>query len=283
VYEKRKALNRSAESSAPNMFGVSDPDPEVTFWESYKDCEDSACRQLNGPEDIAVLAEPIEELLCYHTVSKQAGWDKDGESTVSTMKALIKRWIGFLIELYAVKKVPLSVQAASADASDSNSWSNLSALDWTMIWRSILLLSYDKYFCQVFGKEKIILESLAQNANAAWGDSVPLLDKCWDCNEPLISLVVGKQCNGCKMMYTEKGDHRLFGTYLPGKLCRIVPDSKALMIPFYYNGKPVPADPDPFYKAHVHIDVPESLSDPKHFGHLMWKFCEFMASREGTK
>jgi hypothetical protein len=56
-----------------------------------------------------------------------------------------------------------------------------------------------------------------------------------------------------------------------------------LVIPFYYNGKPVPVDPDPFYKANVHIDVPESLSDPKHFGHLMWKFCEFMASREGTK
>jgi hypothetical protein len=217
------------------------------------------------------------------------------------MKALIKRWIGFLIELYAVKRVPSSVQAASADASDSNSWSSLSALDWTMIWRSILLLSYDKYFCQVFGKEKIILENLAQNANAAWVDSLPIFDKCWDCNEPLAALSAGKQCNSCRVVYTEKGDcercvrcprpsSRRVTRKISNGRCescgwnyRIVPDSKALMIPFYYNGKPVPADPDHFYKAHAHIDVPESLSDPKHFGHLMWKFCEFMASREGTK
>jgi hypothetical protein len=236
------------------------------------------------------------------------------------MKALIKRWIGFLIELYAVKRVPSSVQAASADASDSNSWSSLSPRDWTMIWRSILLLSYDKYFCQVFGKEKIILESLAQNANAAWVDSLPIFDKCWDCNEPLTALPAGKQCSSCRVIYTEKGDwkrcsycfvpppalgfgqsvknvRKLNGEILNGHCgilnghcgsCgwnyRILTTSRALMaIPFYFNGKPVPADPDPLYKANVHIDVPESLSDPKHFGHLMWKFCDFMASREGTK
>ena len=54
------------------------------------------------------------------------------------------------------------------------------------------------------------------------------------------------------------------------------------MKPFYYNGKPVPTNPDAVYKSVVHVDVPELLSSPKHFGHLAWKFCEFMALREGT-
>jgi hypothetical protein len=294
VYKKRKALDGSAESSGTNMFGVPHPDPEVVFWESYKACEDSAFQQFTGPEDIHVLAEAMDELLCYHKVSKQAGRDDDGESTVTTMKALIRRLIGVLMEKDATKMVLSSTQVASADPSESTSWSSLSALDWTMIWRSILLLSYDKYFCQVFGKEKILLESLAQSANAAWVDSEPLSDKCLGCSQSLTALSAGKQCPSCCIVYTvgKREDHcciRCRGGVLNGRCnnCswtfRILTTSKASVMPFYYNGKPVPADPDPLYKANVHIDVPESLSDPKHFGHLMWKFCEFMASREGTK
>jgi hypothetical protein len=59
-------------------------------------------------------------------------------------------------------------------------------------------------------------------------------------------------------------------------------DVTALVKPFYRNGKPVSANPDAVYTSVVHVDVPESLSNPKHFGHLAWKVCEFMASLEGT-
>jgi hypothetical protein len=56
----------------------------------------------------------------------------------------------------------------------------------------------------------------------------------------------------------------------------------ALVKPFYRNGKPVSANPDAVCTSIVHVDVPESLSNPKHFGHLAWKVCEFTASLEGT-
>jgi hypothetical protein len=53
----------------------------------------------------------------------------------------------------------------------------------------------------------------------------------------------------------------------------------ALVKPFYRNGKPVSANPDAVYTSIVHVDEPESLSNPKH---LAWKVCEFTASLEGT-
>jgi hypothetical protein len=60
-------------------------------------------------------------------------------------------------------------------------------------------------------------------------------------------------------------------------------DLKALVNPFHYNGKSFPVDPNPICKAVVHIHVPDSLSNPRHFGHLTWKVCEFMASLDGMK
>jgi hypothetical protein len=64
---------------------------------------------------------------------------------------------------------------------------------------------------------------------------------------------------------------------------RVVHDLKVLLNPFYYSGMPFPVNPNPLCKAVVHIDVPESLSSPKHFGHLTWTVCEFMDSLDGTK
>jgi hypothetical protein len=61
-----------------------------------------------------------------------------------------------------------------------------------------------------------------------------------------------------------------------------VHDLKALVDPFHYDGKPIPVDPNPLCKAVVHIDVPELLSSPKHFGHLTWMVCEFMAICEDS-
>jgi hypothetical protein len=96
------------------------------------------------------------------------------------MKALIRRFIGALVEQH--EKHNVATWSVSHFSPSSLQWRNLSPLDWTTIWRSVLLLSYDKYFCQVFGKEKILLESLAQRSNAAWIDRVSsCLDTCLHC------------------------------------------------------------------------------------------------------
>jgi GTPase SAR1 family protein len=229
AYQLRTALNRSTGVSTSNMFGVPDQDPKTAFWESYKVCEDSA-RKNYSPNMICPLVQPMDELICYYTVAKQAGWDEELESVIYKMKALIKSLVRFLMKR--------DLEPAVAGVNDS--WKDLSRLEWTMIWRSILLLSYDKYFCQVFGQEKISMESLAQSANAAWINKTSSSDQC------------------------------------------------LVLLQSLDNGKPAPGK-NPNHPVFVsnkdsgHIDVPESLSDPTHFGHLAWKFCEFMASLEEKK
>jgi hypothetical protein len=247
------------------------------------------------PDGICVLAEPMEELLGYHKVSKEAGWHEEGESTVTKMKALVRRLIGVLVE--KDEKHNAAKWSKSAVPPNSVQWSDLSPLDWTMIWRSILLLSYDKYFCQVFGKEKILMESLAQRSSAIWIDLASLsLDTCSSCFKTTTAVTGGKRCKHCMIVFMKvlPGNGSLCiscrNYLLSGGRCRscsfyykqVVDGLKGLEKPFYYNGKPVPANPDAVYKSVVHVDVPESLANPKHFGHLAWKFCEFMTSLEGA-
>jgi hypothetical protein len=305
-------LNRSPDVSS-NMFGLPNPqarsmfegtdllsDPQTAFWKSYQACEDSALQQLTtSPDFVCVLSKVMEELTCYHKLSKEAGWDEEGESTVTKMKALIRRLFGVLVEQY--EKYNVAAWSRSAISPTSLQWSDLSPLDWTMIWRSILLLSYDKYFCQVFGKEKMLSESLAQSANAAWIDLKSFT--CSECSRDTTAATSGggKQCTTCRIVFVKELpiDNSpcvlCYNTSRRGRVgsCRctsclytyqqLEDDWRKLVKPFYYNGKPVPVNPDPVYKSVVHVDVPESLSSPKHFGHLAWKFCELMASLDGMK
>jgi hypothetical protein len=160
-----------------------------------------------------------------------------------------------------------------------------------MIWRSILLLSYDKYFCQVFGKEKILMEMLAERSNAAWVDLTSTLNTCYECCEATTTTVRagGKKCIGCMIVFMKDlpvdndtclncnrnnciSNRRCRHCFVSYRKPAGVKDFAEL---FYCY-------PSHVYRSVVHVDVPESLSNPKHFGHLTWKFCEFMASLEGT-
>jgi hypothetical protein len=149
----------------------------------------------------------------------------------------------------------------------------------------------------------MLLESLAQSANAAWIDlKSPTLDTCCECSRATTTVAPGgsKQCTTCLTVFVKelpidnsscvRRCNNIFGVV---RSCRcpscfysyrqLEDDWRYLVKPFYYNGMPVPVNPDPVYKSVVHVDVPESLSSPKHFGHLAWKFCEFIASLDGMK
>jgi hypothetical protein len=60
--------------------------------------------------------------------------------------------------------------------------------------------------------------------------------------------------------------------YISGNRCKscclhyrqLVDDLRRSEKPFYYNSMRLPANPDAAYKSVVHVDVPESLSNPKH-------------------
>lgn len=116
-----------------------------------------------------------------------------------------------------------------------------------------------------------------------------------DCPRCQKQLNFNRGCENCKVLYAEAG-----------KVCcpycsdSIPPDTscaesrncescgrsfQVLALPAdsveteYKDGKFIPVDPD-YYHSVVRLEIPASLSNPKHFGHLAWKYCQFLASTE---
>lgn len=125
-------------------------------------------------------------------------------------------------------------------------WGRLSPLDFCTIANSILLLSYNKHFCKVFGPEKVRLESIVHEFN----DLKSRVSKRLD-NERVLS---GQ----------ERTAHAWFCDYTQGTYDAL-------------TGEFVAKYPEK-YEMVAQIEMPNSLSDPTHWGHLAWLFCEFMDS-----
>jgi hypothetical protein len=92
--------------------------------------------------------------------------------------------------------------------------------------RSLLLLAYNKQFCEHFGQEIVMLERTICHGNAAKA-----------------------------LKNSGTVDQYISGSYSNGVF------------------KP---DDETKYGLVMQIEMPKELSDPEHWGHLAWKFCEFM-------
>ena len=129
-----------------------------------------------------------------------------------------------------------------------SSWTGMSPKDWTTIVGSILLLSRHKAFYEAFGQDIIDLEWMARYANF----SKPL-DFCFTCKNN--KCTSSSHCKPLSTYYNfEKGQYDADGVFLPEDKTK--------------------------YNRAVQIKVPDSPSDPSHWGHLAWLFCEYMESVE---
>jgi hypothetical protein len=125
-------------------------------------------------------------------------------------------------------------------------WELLSPHDWNAMIGSILLLAHDKYFVENFGREKITLDRLQADLNPWFPGPSDRWEACCDCE------------------HTRNSPRDHLRSALSGK---------------FTSGAFEPTNPVQ-YNLVVQIDVPKRLSDPTHWGHLSWKFCEFMSRRE---
>ena len=123
-----------------------------------------------------------------------------------------------------------------------SNWPGMSPKDWSTVVGSIMLLSSRKVFCDTFGQEIIDLEWMARHSNFSKPTTY-----CFKCN--------GTSC-GCNKLLQTYRDYAA-GTYINGVF---TPNVK-----FRYDRA-------------VQIKVPDSPSDPSHWGHLAWLFCEYMES-----
>lgn len=297
AYERCKLLAGTTENN-PAIPG--DANLKKAFWTAYTEYEGTIFQEFESswPEQkVELLAGPMKELLSYHKLVRQAEWEDEKEPVVVKMKALVRRLFGFLVEQENKTGYFRSWWTLNKDT-DTPKQTDLSPLDWAFVWGSILLLSYDRHFCEVFGREKILFEKLAQNANA-WRGAAFNPTTCPYCLSPFGSKTGHKHCGSCKLIFTNvlpwqgnciscyrQGSGTAFivkdnKCYNCGTSYREPPPDLNAWLELKYNaeGKLTPVHPDK-YKKIIHVEVPESLSDPKHFGHLVYKFCRFMESIE---
>ena len=123
-------------------------------------------------------------------------------------------------------------------------WDGMSPKDWSTIVSSIMMFSHHKAFCEAFGQEIVDLEW-----NKTHGNFLKPPNYCFNCKGTSCC------CNKLLQAYHDYAE----GTYINGVF---TPNNKAK------------------YDRAVQIKVPDSPSDPSHWGHLAWLFCEYMQSVE---
>mmetsp|Transcript_18624 Transcript_18624/g.44988 ORF Transcript_18624/g.44988 Transcript_18624/m.44988 type:complete len:783 (-) Transcript_18624:70-2418(-) len=192
--------------------------------------------------------------------------------------------------------------ASKYSRSSSISWKLLSPYDWATIYNSILVVAADRHFVENFGKQKMLLDRLVFKSH----DLIYQQHDSAIIPPPSPSHSIGTETRiqiGHKQPSPQNRIHRLFRGRqktikdtkdLSGENHVRCDDSVSLYDPF------MPADKCPslshaldgFYSLHrmgefipkypetygcvVNLETPQLPSDPNHFGHVAWTYCNMM-------
>jgi small GTP-binding protein len=263
------------------------------FWNIYEKCKESALNDFATSLNIEKLQEPLDALTRYSSMVGSWGLQDEKARISKQAKILVHRQLGIVV----TKHNDFDVNEWEKSVHNGNShvftcpycnrtpdgtvvapirltWKALSPYDWRTIFESLLLLSFNRHFCENFGQEKILLELLKfEQMKKTCALSQQDLD-CYEyerCSCPFCSNGSSRnrmyqRCTHCKRDAHFK-TKALSGCYRAAVKMKLG------------KGKLSPVD-KPEYSFMFQIDTPESLADPKHFGHVAWKCCKLIASLE---
>ncbi|CAB9496256.1 expressed unknown protein [Seminavis robusta] len=289
---------------------------QTAFWTAYDKTEVAALQTVvqQGLTSIKALAEPIGQLLSYHTVSKALGWTDGTNLVAKKMKHLAKQFLQLLFEQEsrydydgwgdqfqstchqhgATSNQPQQPKTKqnTSNSNSSSPWQSLSPKDWITVWSSILLLSYDRHFCQQFSREKLVMEELLERARQSWKScaATVVLRICPYCVAPLVAFqnewrcpntcqfafhtcFPSTACNGCKYRFDNvyETEHVCPGN---GYTYSTQQTLHAWMRTFYDRTQTLVPNFPALYNQVARLgDIPESLSHHNHVGHAFYQFC----------
>lgn len=259
------------------------------FWTTFEEYQAGTFQKFVNafPANIHMVADPLQELMYYHKLVLLAKWEGEEKVVVNRMKLYVQHYIQFLIR-------------HEHETQGNSSWSatsTISPIDWSVIWRSILLLSFDKTCCEFFGRAQIICQTLAREADNWKANRFNGIDK--NCPRCHVELEMTKKkpfvprCKGCLVVYLPEEDivqtsdcfycgngnvgetHQCANCkYMHLELLNL---EEWLRYSYAEDGELVPANVDKYQKV-VHLEILDSLDDPRHFGHPLYKFSNFVAT-----
>lgn len=215
---------------------------------------------------------------------------------------LVQQMIGLLLE--QASKLGYSSWSIKSAKTETDPWKRLSPLDWSTIWSSILLLSYDRQFCLAFGTPKLLMERELFNSQASWlalarssrwcpdcrGD-LPKKDQQTTCGGIVVFFVKCSSCNG--VFLKKKYNVPITPTCIScgcrnarpkgltcsscknARFCLTWPQHWALLKYDGMSGKTEARYPT-YYKFVSSVSVVKSVDNKNHIGHAAYRFCEFM-------
>jgi endogenous inhibitor of DNA gyrase (YacG/DUF329 family) len=151
------------------------------FWKTFQVYQDVTFQKFvtSFPQKVYVVVDPLRELMYYHKLVDVAKWEDEEDKIFERMKTYVGHYICFL----------LKNEKKTSGNKEFSMEQKISPVDWSIIWRSMLLMSYDRVFCEKFGKEKIIIEELQhESLQWQWNSSsrVPFFqENCPKCRNPL--------------------------------------------------------------------------------------------------
>jgi GTP-binding protein EngB required for normal cell division len=291
AYQKQIKLSEGSKDLAESL--ASQSRLREAFWTTFEEYQAGTFQKFMNdfPANVNLVADPLQELMYYHKLVDRAKWKGEEELVIDKMKAFVRRYLHFLIQ-------------REHDTNGNTFWttaSNISPIDWSIIWRSILLLSYDQAFCESFGRIHIVCQALAQEANN-WKASPGADKNCPHCFAELDKTKktpVYPRCKACSVVFmpgdkiTESldcaycGHGKIGGENFQCENCKYKHEESVnlnewLKKSYSDDGNLTPTHPEKYNKV-VHLEIIESLDDPTHYGHPVHKFCNFVASRGDKK
>jgi hypothetical protein len=250
----------------------------------------------SGPSKMLLLVGPIRELSNYFDLVVELGWEEEKEKIRSIGEEWVHRYLKFILGKYShVDK-----------ERDQVPTSQLTSVDWFLILDSLLLLSCNQQFCEIFGKLKTELsfrlhvESnvmgrlrlclqchrdctlhtggfLCSHCVIAYVDAIP--QTCIIHNN--VSTVHHSPCHARNHRYSHPNNHasKKFNC-CSFKYSVVNKDTKcntiaSLRQQYGPDKELIPSTTDA-YEKWVHVKIPNSLHDVDHLGHMPLEFCRLI-------
>ena len=246
-----------------------------TFWSLYEREEANALKFFERCPDVTVWETPMAFLCNYKSVFNETNIENT-KALANAAIMLIRQQLGVIIG-NASDCLSSSWYKTSGVVS---TWNDLSPFDWELIVRSILTLGFEREFCRLFGREKIQLEMMLSQSNIASSDLRGYVMR------EILEIKNGVGRATYYNHYSGKNDPlcNLYWSTVVGDRPQVhfpddCPGLQHVMEGKYNSDGEFVPKYEKSYKAFVHIDIPVSLEDPSHWGHLVYKFLELTTDK----
>jgi hypothetical protein len=195
------------------------------------------------------LTVPMEQLIEFKTWMKKLELNSEMANLEAASTILVKRQLQLILHknsLWSFDEWYREMNSIEWRRASCQDWYHVSPSDWNTIISSLLLTSSDCYFYESFGREKIMLERARFLSNDHLVKT--------DASSHSESQKKFSAADGCPSL-----EHSLDGSYERGRFRPKYPTT---------------------FECVVRFDVPDKLSNKKHWGHISWKHCQLMRSLE---